>query len=56
MKKIIVCLFFFLVVCRITYLYKDRNVYNQLYLKKTNVYVYGPSAPRGKILDINGNV
>lgn len=57
-KKIITSLIVFLIITiRILYLniYKG-NVYKDKLDKQTKLYTYGLSAPRGKILDINGNV
>lgn len=47
----------FIILGRIIYLsvYK-KSYYTNLLKKKTQVYTYDLSAPRGKILDINGNV
>ncbi|MBR5662561.1 MAG: hypothetical protein IKX00_02780 [Bacilli bacterium] len=42
---------------RIFYLnFYKKNYYINLLNKQTKIYTYGLSAPRGKILDINGNV
>ena len=48
---------FLLIILRILYLnlYKG-NVYKEKLEKQTKMYTYGLSAPRGKILDINGKV
>lgn len=48
---------FLIITLRIIYLniYK-KDFYKSLLDKKTNLYTYGLSAPRGRILDINGNV
>ena len=54
--KIIIIFFFIATIIRIIYLYHNKDYYNNLYYDKTNIYVYGPSAPRGRILDINGKV
>ena len=59
MKKISFCLFlaFSIILIRIFYLSIIRNNYYKDVLdKKTNIEVLGLSAPRGRILDINGNV
>lgn len=34
----------------------NRDYYTEEFIKKTNIYVYGGSAPRGRILDRNGKV
>lgn len=46
-----------IIIIRILYLniYK-KDVYRKKLEEKTKIYTYGLSAPRGKILDINGNV
>lgn len=58
MKKIIISvIFFFIILFRIFYIniYKG-NIYKEKLEKQTKIYTYGLSAPRGKILDINGNI
>lgn len=55
--KIILIILFILIIIRILYI----NIYKRdYYLKKldkqTKYYTYGFSAPRGRILDINGNI
>ncbi len=55
-KKIIVSLFFLVIIWRIISLYQSKNYYQKIYFDKTNIYVYGSSAPRGRIMDINGKV
>lgn len=49
-------LFFFL-VSRIVYLnYENHAKYEELLKQKTEIYIEGDSAPRGRILDVNGEV
>lgn len=56
-KSIILILFFITIFIRIFYLnFIDGNKYKNLLDKKVNNYVYGGSAPRGRILDRNGIV
>ena len=46
-----------LIMSRLIYLnYFKGSYYEKELINKTNKYVYGPSAPRGRILDINGKV
>ena len=54
---ILILLIFLLSVFRISYLmiYK-RNYYNKTLYNKQNKIIYGTSAPRGSILDKNGNI
>lgn len=48
---------FFIFLCRIFYLnYFENEKYKELLYLQTNKYVYGSSAPRGRILDRNGVV
>ncbi len=54
--KVIVIVFFSVGIYRIININFNNNHYNKLYQQKTNVYVYGPSAPRGRIMDINGKI
>ena len=56
LKKILIIFFFLIILIRLFNLYSNKRYYNKLYQEKTNIYVYGPSAPRGRILDINGKV
>ena len=48
---------FLIITSRILYLclYK-KDAYSKLLDEKTKYYTYGLSSPRGRILDINGNV
>ena len=57
MKKVLLIIVFCIFFGRIVYLniYK-KDYYNNIYLEKTNRYVWGESAPRGRILDKNGVV
>lgn len=55
--KWIVVLLFLLTIGRILYLYYAKHdEYYMAYLDKTNTLVYGFDAPRGRILDCNGNI
>ncbi|MBO5096556.1 MAG: penicillin-binding protein 2 [Bacilli bacterium] len=57
-KKLIVFLIFLfsLMTGRLSYIVFLDNSYDEKLKEKTEILVYGPSAPRGKILDINGKV
>ncbi len=60
-KKSVFIMFIFLIfsvsITRICYLMFNKNEYYKNKLQeKTTKYVYGTSSPRGRILDINGNV
>lgn len=59
MKKYVI-LSLFSVFCVLGFkfflLLKNNNYYKEILEEKTNLYVEGPSAPRGRILDRNGNV
>lgn len=52
----IVSLFFLVVVIRLMFIWDNSYAYQEKLQEKTNIYVYGNSAPRGRILDVNGNV
>lgn len=56
-KKLFIIIIFLIIILRILYIniYKS-NYYKKLFDQKNNIYTYGLSAPRGRILDINGNV
>ena len=61
MKKyllyIIVCIIFILTIFRISYLMFYRyEYYKKILDEKNNMYIYSTSAPRGRILDRNGNI
>lgn len=58
MKKILLLISIFLVILlRIFYInINDNDKYQKLLINKTEKYVYGTSAPRGRILDRNGKV
>ena len=60
MKKIyllFVWLFFMITVFALYEIsFKKKDYYQELYQNKTNTYVYSLSTPRGRILDVNGNV
>ena len=49
-------MFFLIVFIRITYLFNHKSYYKERYDEKTNIYVYGYNAPRGRILDRNGKI
>lgn len=52
----IVVMFFLVFVLRIGLIKANSSYYEQKLVEKTQVYVYGSSAPRGRILDTNGKV
>ena len=56
-KYIILIIIFLIIILRIIYinLYK-KEYYKEKLKKQTEIYTYGLSSPRGRILDINGNV
>ena len=59
MKKssVFLCLFFLIIIGRLFYINViEGKSYSDLLDKKINNYVYGASAPRGRILDRNGVV
>ncbi len=43
-------------IIRLSYIIFSNNSYEKKLKEKTEILVYGPSAPRGKILDVNGKV
>ena len=56
-KIIIIISLFTIIFFRLLYInFCDKSKYRELLLQKTDKYVYGESAPRGRILDCNGNV
>lgn len=57
-KKLIVfiIIIFSLIIGRLFYIIYNYNDYEMLLKNKTEIFFYGPSAPRGRILDINGKV
>ena len=56
-KYIFIALVFIIFLGRIFYInYIDGSKYQKILLDKTNTYIYGSSAPRGRILDRNGVV
>ncbi len=56
-KYIFVIMVFLVIVIRLLYINVfDKVKYEELLIKKTNVFVYGESSPRGRILDRNGVV
>lgn len=59
MKKHLIFIIFIFVIIFIEIIYinvVNGEFYTEEYLTKTNTYVYGESAKRGRILDANGNV
>ena len=61
MKKyilyLLLCIFFILVSTRLVYLmFYKHNYYKDILNKKNNNIIYGYSAPRGRIIDRNGNI
>lgn len=60
MKKysgyILISLFFLVILIRLIFLWNNTNIYQEQLDKKVNIYIEGISAPRGRILDVNGNV
>lgn len=52
----IVFMFFMIFGFKIILIYTNNDYYQEKLIEKTNIYVNGTSAPRGRILDINGNV
>lgn len=58
-KKVIYGLLIaFFIICsfKLVSILKNKEYYTKLLDEKTNIYVYGISAPRGRILDCNGKV
>ena len=57
-KKLIIfiIIIFSLIIGRLFYIIYNYNDYEMLLKNKTEIFFYGPSAPRGRILDINGKV
>ena len=56
-KKVAIIFLFLVILFRVFYLNLfDKDKYVKLLDKKINTYVYGTSAPRGRILDCNGKV
>lgn len=58
-KKVIYGLLIaFFIICsfKLASILKNKEYYTKLLDEKTNIYVYGISAPRGRILDCNGKV
>ena len=52
----IVFMFFMIFGLKIILIYTKNNYYQEKLIEKTKIYVNGTSAPRGRILDVNGNV
>lgn len=58
-KILLICLVLLYIVCiiRLSYLmFYKKNYYNKILETKNNKIIYGSSAPRGRILDRNGNI
>lgn len=58
-KKVIYGLLIaFFIICsfKLVSILKNKEYYTKLLDEKTNIYIYGISAPRGRILDCNGKV
>ena len=54
---IIVVLLYIVCIIRLSYLmFYKKNYYNKILETKNNKIIYGSSAPRGRILDRNGNI
>ena len=49
-------IFFLILGIRLLSIWQDKDIYQEKLLAKTEIYVAGGSAPRGRILDTNGNV
>ena len=49
-------IFFLILGIRLLSIWQDKDTYQEKLLAKTEIYVAGGSAPRGRILDTNGNV
>lgn len=59
MKKCFICvvtILFLIVAFNLTFIYKNQNFYLKKLNEKTNIFVKGPTAPRGRILDVSGKV
>ncbi len=60
MKKLILALIiclFVVIVSRVVYLnFFMQEFYTEILYEKTNIYVYGSDAKRGRILDVNGKI
>ena len=60
MKRLLIIIFLLInliIVARLAFLgvYK-KNYYNQIVAENTNRVIEGMTAPRGRILDVNGNI
>ena len=58
-KILLISLVLLYIVCiiRLSYLmFYKKNYYNKILETKNNKIIYGSSAPRGRILDRNGNI
>ncbi len=56
-KYLLLTITFLILLTRLIYLnFYERELYQKILLSKTNNYVYGSNAPRGRILDRNGVV
>ena len=55
--SLVLIVFFLTIIGRVYYLIEYKgDYYSKLLKEKTEIYVYGASAPRGRILDVNGKV
>ena len=53
---ILVFFLFGIISIRLMYIWSNKDMYKEKLIEKTEVYVSGSSAPRGRIIDTNGNV
>ena len=53
---ILVFFLFGIISTRLMYIWSNKDMYKEKLIEKTEVYVSGSSAPRGRIIDTNGNV
>ena len=53
---ILILVVFSIIVGRLIYIKSKHSYYEEKLTEKTQIYVSGSSAPRGRILDTNGNV
>lgn len=52
----LISIFFLIILIRLFFIVQNKDSYENLLKKKTDITVYGMSAPRGRILDTNGKV
>lgn len=58
-KKFLTALLFLFIIILgklINIMYYSKTDYDELLINKSNIYISGPSSPRGKIMDINGKI